>query len=515
MSRIPHHHPVAFSMILAALAAGTGCSDPPPAKEPTSSNDSAAEQGKIAQSRAKIDEAQATYTAKNYEKARKLLREASALAVESHRFEIEELAEKVDKRHAKLWSNEVAERFQQKDCTSAFKELAEQINGLESEAFTREIRRLTSEPALKCLTAQIDEQTTGGNYAAARKLIEAPEAKTVLGQAVIKKVTAELETTIDEAMNALVAEDIKAKKWGDAIAKLDAAVKKGDAEASRSGLILKAVHDGIAPEVAAVATKGVGHRDAAAMLKQVDQMIALVRWEVMTPEAAELQKDKALPEDLRRKRQVLAIFVEGQRAGLKPKKKPEQRWTHGKIALVPAEKIAGESKRDLQPSTEVWVLGETKDKALIAEQNPGEGALGSILDKAVGWVPLHKLAKKATIDWIPPEDQLKGARVWGPLRPPDTLLELGVVSAVRGTDAVVKRNADDKEITVPLRSLRNGRLAAGTKVITFCTAKDQPATIEEALPNGRAVKVKCDTGEVKEELLPSLRTKTDLLPPNK
>jgi hypothetical protein len=86
---------------------------------------------------------------------------------------------------------------------------------------------------------------------------------------------------------------------------------------------------------------------------------------------------------------------------------------------------------------------------------------------------------------------------------------------VRGTDAVVKRNADDKEITVPLRSLRNGRLAVGTKVLTFCTAKDQPATIEEALPNGRAVKLKCDTGEVKEELLPSLRTKTDLLPPNK
>jgi hypothetical protein len=500
-------------MILAALPAGTGCSDPPPVKEPTTSNDGA-EQGKIAKSRAKIDEAEATYTAKNYEKARLLLREASALAVESHRFEIEELAEKVDKRHAKLWSNEVAERFEQKDCTGAFKDLAEQISGLESEAFTREIRRLTADPALKCLTAQIDEQTTAGNYAAARKLIEAPDAKTVLGQAAIKKVTAELETTIDEAMSALVADDIKAKKWGDAIAKLDAAVKKGDAEASRSGLILKAVHDGITPEIAALAAKGVGHRDAAAMLKQVDQMIALVRWEVMTPEAAELQKDKALPEDLRRKRQVLAIFVEGQRAGLKPHKKPDHRWTHGKVALLPAEKIAGESKRDLQPSTEVWVLGETKDKALIAEQNPGEGAPSAMLDKAVGWVPLLNLAKKATIDWIPPEDQLKGARVWGPLRAPDTLLELGVVTAVRGKDAVVKRNADDKEITVPMRSLRNGRLAVGTKVITFCTAKDQPATIEQELPNGRAVKLKCDNGEVKEELLPSLRTKTDLLPPS-
>jgi hypothetical protein len=513
MSRFPCPHPVTLSLILAALTAGTACSDPPPVKEPTNTGD-VAEQGKIAKSRAKIDEASSTYTSKNYEKARQLLREASALAVESHRFEIEELSEKVDKRHAKLWSNEVSERFEKKDCTGAFKELSAQMDGIDSEAFTREIRRLTAEPALKCLTAQIDEQTTGGNYAAARKLIEAPEAKAVLGPAAIKKIAAELETTIDEAMSALVADDIKAKKWADAIAKFDAAVKKGDAEASRAGLILKAVHDGIAPEIAAIAVKGVGHRDAAAMLKQIDQMIALVRWEVMTPEAAELQKDKALPEDLRKKRQVLAIFVEGQRAGLKPNKKPDQRWTHGKIALLPAEKIAGESKRDLQNSTQVWVIGVTKDKALIAEQNPGEGAIGPLLDKAVGWVPLLRLARKATIDWIPPEDQLKGARVWGPLRPPDAQLELGVVSDVKGKDAVVKRSADDKEITVPIRSLRNGRLAPGTKVLTFCTAKDQPAKIEEALPNGRAVKLKCDSGEVKEELLPSLRTKSDLLPPS-
>jgi hypothetical protein len=137
------------------------------------------------------------------------------------------------------------------------------------------------------------------------------------------------------------------------------------------------------------------------------------------------------------------------------------------------------------------------------------------LGKAIGWVPVERLAKNATVDWLPPDDQLKGERVWAPLRAPDPVLELGTVAEIKGKDITVKRMADDALVKVARTSLRSGRLAPGTKVLAFCTAKDQVATIEEVLVAGRgvpAVRLKCDGGVNKEELLPSLRTKGEFLP---
>jgi hypothetical protein len=113
-----------------------------------------------------------------------------------------------------------------------------------------------------------------------------------------------------------------------------------------------------------------------------------------------------------------------------------------------------------------------------------------------------------------PDDQLKGQRVWGPLRKDEPTLELGVVAEATAKEITVKRVADDAPIKVTRKQLRNGRLAPGTKVLTFCTAKDQPAKIVET-PLDRTVKLKCDGGEEKEEVLASLRSKPELLPASK
>lgn len=495
----------------------TGCGEaPPPPRDPTDSPAvDAAEQGKIEKSKTKIAEANRALTAKSYEKGRKLLKEAAKLEVESHRFDITELMEKIDKREAKLWSNEAEEKLKNKECLAAFKEVSEKMEALASEVFSREIRKNIGDDALRCVQAVVDEATVGGRYADARKLVEAPETKAVLGPAAHKKAAAELDGTIEEALKGIVADDVKAKRWPEAMAKLDATVKKGDADENLARAVLASIREAVAPEIEALSRRGIGSKDATAHLKQVDGLVSVVRWEVLTGEAAEAAKDRALPEGPRRAREALAIWVEAQRAGMKPMKKPEKRWTHGKVALIPGSKLDGPSKRDLQPSTEVWVIGQTKDRALITEKDPGGGTIGPQLEMAVGWVPIDRLAKEATLDWVPPDDQLKGARVWGPLRAPDPLYELGTVSEVKGADVTVKRVADDTEVKVARKSLRGGRLVVGNVVLAYCKAKDEKAKIEEIMPGGRAVKIKCESGELKEETLAGLRSRPDLLPPSK
>jgi hypothetical protein len=502
---------LAFVGCLAGAACGGD--GQPPANTEGADVDSG-EQAKLERSKRKITEANRAYAAKQYDKARKFLQEASALGVDSHRYEITELSDKLDKRQAKLYANDAQDKLDKKDCTGALKDLGRSLDAMKSESFARELRRSAAGPAVKCLQAVMDEATLAARYSEARKLVAADETKKVLGPEAWKKLSDELEGTIAEALKSLVAEDLKARRWQAAVEKLDQAVKRGDAEETQATAVLATIREAASGEISALAVKGVGQRDGANVLRQLDALIKTVRWEVLDGDVGALQKDKALPDELRQKREVLAVWVETQRAAMKPLKKPEKRWTYGKVPVQPAGKIDGESKRDLPGGAEVWVLGLTKDKALVSDSDPGGGSLSSQLAKAVGWAPLGRLAKESTSDWLPPEDQLKGTRVWGPLRSAD-LLELGTVSEVAGQDVSVKRLADDAVVKVPRRALRNGRLGPGTKVLTFCTSKDQPAQVVEILPASRGVKLKCDGGQEKEEQLAGLRTKLELLPSTK
>jgi hypothetical protein len=499
---------------VAALAGAAGCEETTTPTEPTTAADPA-ETARIQTSRKRIDDASLAIDEKRYAEARKLLDEAKKMAVESHRFEVSELLEKLDKREAKLWANEVSERLDQKECADAFKELAAQMEALQSEVFTHEVRKLVSKQAVGCVSSKIDEATTAGKFAEARAIVDADTTKAALGDAAWKKLSAELGETITEAIAGQLADDLKAKRWGQAVDRLEAAVKKGDATEAQARAILGRIRGAAAPELTAEAAKAIGTKDAAAALKQVDGVIAKLGWQAMAPDAAALAQDKALPEALGQKREALAAWVETQRVKMKPLKKVEKRWTHGKVAVLPAASTEGASKRDLKPSTEVWVLGQTKELALVTEVDPGNATLAAALDKVLGWVPVKRLAAESTADWIPPDDQLKGERVWGPLRDKQPTLELGVVEGVVGGEITVKRLADDALIKVTRGQLRNGRLAQGTKVLAFCKAEGDVATIFEMLPGARVARIQCEGGMQKEESLASLRTKPELLPPSK
>ncbi len=502
-----------LGLTLSALGT-TACGEAPATGKGPSTGNDPGEQRRFDEGRKLIDGAVRAISEKKLDKAREMLRKAAELNNESQRFEIEETTDKLDKREAKLWANEVAEPLKDKDCAAVFKQLASPIKNLESEAFTREVRRLVGTEALACLQGAVDEKVLAASYADARKLVTEADTKTVLGPTAIKKLAAELEVTILDAIKGQVTDDLKARRWEKVIDKLELAQKKGDATEEQVASLIELVRAGVGPEIAIAAVKSIGSKDAPATLRQIDAQIKLCRWEVMSGDAAELNKEKALPADLVKKREALATWVEAMRVAMKVIKTPEKRWAHGKIAVSPSIKSDGESKRDITHGTQIWIVGATKERALITDVEPGPGGLAAVLDKVIGWVPTDRLAKESTADWLVPDDQLKNERVWGPLRKDEPTYELGVVMDVAGKDITVKRLTDDQIVKMTRKQLRSGRLAPGTKVITFCTAKDQPAQVVEVV-GGRAVKLKCDGGQEKEDVLASLRSKAELLPPSK
>ncbi len=509
----PPHRSVARVLFLLAALSGAACEDETPEKKGPVTAADPGEQAKLDQGKKLIHDANDALNEKKYDRARKLLRQAAELGNESQRFEIEEAGDKVDKRHAKLWANEVDESFKNKDCPGAFKELAVPLKQLAaSEAFTGELRRLVGKDALACVQEMVDKKVVGGAYADARKMVQDAEVVIVLGGVAAKKLGAEIETTISEALRGQIDGDLKAHHWALAVAKIDAAGKKGDASDEQVDALLGAVREGAGPEIAALAGKAVGQRDAAKALEQVDELAKLVRWAIVDPGVAALQTGTALPEELAHKREALAIWVEAQRLKVRPLPKPEVRWTHGKVAVFPASRVDAPSKRDIPHGTQLWILGATRDRALVTTADPAGATLVQLLDKVVGWVATDRLAKEATADWLLPDDQLKGQRVWGPLRPPDGMWELGVVTHVNGKEISVQRLADSAPFKLPRQKLRSGRLAPGTKVLTFCVAKDQPAQVVEVPATARVAKLKCDSGQEKEEDLASLRSKPELLP---
>lgn len=489
------------------LGATTVACGPPPAPKKVESAEDRAEKEKFDKAKQLIDKADAAYSDKDFDNARKLLREANEMGVESLTFQIKEEMEKVDKRHAKLWSNEIEEVLKEGDCKGAFGQLASPMQDLASEDFDKEVRRLLGADLVKCLQSKLEASTSIGNYAEARSLMMHGDTKTVLGPVAHKKMLAALEESILEKLKAGIAEPIGAKRWADAARVAEEAVKKGDTNAEGGKALLALVRKGLAPEVAALAEKNVGQRDAAKGLTEVDELIKLVMWDLEGT-----VKENAAPEIVVRKRQALTTWIEAQRLKMKPEKKPEKRFAHGKVAVLPPAKSDAPSKRDLSPATPVWIIGRTKDLALVTDADPGTTSAEVLFEKAIGWAPLARLATKNTADWLPPDDQMPGLRVWAPLRVDEPNLELGTVASVKGQDVVVKRLADDKEIKVKKSALRLGRIVPGMKILALCQAKMQITLVEELMLDQRTVKLVCEGGLRKDEVLPGLRVRPEDLP---
>ena len=163
----------------------------------------------------------------------------------------------------------------------------------------------------------------------------------------------------------------------------------------------------------------------------------------------------------------------------------------------------------------------------MATKEPG--VLSDVHDRisaAAGWVAAASLRGEDTSELLPPGDAIVGTRVWGPLREGQQLWELGMVTKADGDKVTVERYSDRGSIELERGTIRFGSLAAGTKVLTFCSGAviPQPAIIEEVgFPKSGdpIATVTCldasgsRTSEKKRELLGTLRGKPDWLPARK
>ncbi|HMY21468.1 MAG TPA: hypothetical protein PKA58_34330, partial [Polyangium sp.] len=145
----------------------TACPPPPPPKKVESAEERA-EKEKYNKAKQLIDKANVAFGDKEFDKARKLLREANEMQIDSLTFQLKEEMEKVDKRHAKLWANEAEDALQEGDCKAAFAQLASPMRDLESDVFDKELRKNVGSALVKCLQGKLDSLTGSGNYAGAR-----------------------------------------------------------------------------------------------------------------------------------------------------------------------------------------------------------------------------------------------------------------------------------------------------------------------------------------------------------
>src|SRR5262249_45204187 len=154
-------------------------------------------------------------------------------------------------------------------------------------------------------------------------------------------------------------------KWAQAVEKIEALAKKGDATEEQMEALLDGVRDAVTPEINALSTRALGQKDAPAALREIDRLAKLAHWAVVDAGAPAPQVGKAMPEDLAKKRAVLAVWAEAQRMAMRPLSKPEVRYTWGKVEVHPPAKGDAPSKQDIPHGAQIWILGIGHDKALV------------------------------------------------------------------------------------------------------------------------------------------------------
>ena len=156
------------------------------------------------------------------------------------------------------------------------------------------------------------------------------------------------------------------------------------------------------------------------------QLVQLVRWAVVDPGVAALEAGAALPrgpgEEARRARHLgrgpapqdaAADEARGALDARQGRGLPaRRRWTRRRSGTSRTARRSGSSaRRRTAPSS--------------PPSDPGGAPSSSCSTRSPAGSPTDRLAKEDTADWLVPDDQLKGQRVWGPLRRGRMTWELG------------------------------------------------------------------------------------------
>jgi hypothetical protein len=413
----------------------------------------------------------------------------------------------IDEKRAEQIAKQAKKQVDEGKCASALKQVAAPVRQKSREHFKLELRRRAQEPLVACVSKQVDEDVKQGNVEAARSFLASPDTTAALSGEGYQLAEQALLKAIVAGSTAELGPLLAAQKWNEAVAKLDELRDAGKLGAAEYPLAFELVQDAIRDHSIGLAKAGVSAAKPSEVARRIDEQIAIAKW-------------KSVPKELQAARDQLAIAVEceNQRCKLG---KPAPMWAWGKIELAPPANAAGEPTGALAHAQQVWVLGRGGKRALVATEDPGAATGAELVTRAAGWADTTNLRATDTEMWLPPEDQLVGVQVWGPLRPPAKQYLLGIVSKVEGKKATVKRMADSREETVELAELRIGKLNQGLKVMAFCTNQihPEPAKVDSIVSDAGGspkVKVICEKGDLqKVELGAALTTKAEWLPPRK
>ena len=513
--------------LTALWVAGCGAADAPTKKE-TSRAAAVDTQVDVRQARKLLYRAEEALEGGRLERARELLRQADTYADSRVREDIRVTAERVDEADAKRLVPGAVEIAQEGDCAQALEDTAKLVVlANRGRGFPTLVRQLTRDANVECLEAMMADEA---RLPEVRELLATTTARQALG----KTVHAELETALDEAAIAVVMssldEPLRERRWDEVLTGLAALVKAGKASEADQAQIVELVREGLTKDVEAVMSEAMEDEDgrgSGEALRRADELLA-IGW---GPSARVPDKAQAAPPPSRlveaRKKLAFRSVCWSLRCRTTA---PAPMWTYGKVPTFALLEPTGKPAGELLHATAVWQIAQATSKVLVVASDPGE--LSDGLDARVRadavWVEAAALRSSDTAKWLPPGQALVGTRVWGPLRPPEKLLEAGKVLAVDGARATVQRVSDRQQVTVSRTQLHFGTLAKGIKVLALCGGiKLQTALIEQAaIPKHASqgdpvLTVQCldrdgsPDGPTRQQLLGSLRTRPEWLPPRR
>ncbi|MCC6527995.1 MAG: hypothetical protein IT373_35440 [Polyangiaceae bacterium] len=481
---------------LGALAAGCDGGDKPGPKH-AGLDEGKTDPRKARELVVKSDEAREAH---DYDTARELLGQAERYADTAVREEIRVAAELCDEQQAKSLAPEVVETAADGKCAPALKLAGKLVDGAPTPGFTAFVKKQVSKPIEQCLAGLVE----AGKLSEARELGASAEAKKALEAADAKALAELLGGAVKAELGKALEEPLVRRAWAEALDKVDALVKSGQAGDAEYRSVLAQVRDGITADVkAAVATATQKKMASADDLKALDALLGLGRWSppivVFEDDRTELEKmqdklarlaaggsgeepkttpapapgaEPPLPAELAAARDELAFWVTCGTLRCKlGTSKPM--WTWGRVDLMAKGDPKGAKVKTLPHAAALTVLGEAGGLALV-EWQP---ALASA-PKRTGWVDAKALKPTDTSALLPPANALVGVRVWGPLRDGEKVYELGTVSGATGEDVAVRRMSDGQEVKLTRAKLGLARVGKGTKVLALCQT---PGKLEAAV----------------------------------
>ena len=418
-----------------------------------------------------------------------------------------ELETTIDDHRATRVAQEAAKDAAAGKCASALKRVAVPLRKKPRERFKKELQKQAQKPLIDCLTKKLSAEVDAGNLEPARMMLETPDATTALSTAGYQEAHAVLQKLVVKRSTSGIQPLLAEYKWQEAIAKLQKMQSDNTLNDKEYEVAFGIVQDAIHAHVLKQAQQGLSAKKPSEVANQIADQVKIARW-------------KQIPDDLSAALGTLSVAVECEKLKCRLQK-PAPAWAWGAIAVHPPSAADGPDAAKVKHAQKVWVLAKARKRSLIALEDPGKVAEEQLFAKATGWVDPAHLESVDTDMWLPPSDQLAGVRVWGPLRPPNKDYYLGVVKKVDGKKATVTRIADSMDATVPLGSLRIGKLSKGLKVMAFCQDQLHPETAQVdsvVTESGGVPKVKviCDKGNItRVEIGGALTSRAAWLPPRK